>query len=136
MGNPTLFHWPPGRFARSVQFLRVGSSESARDGCRTKGKGRRTVWSSSCWDGTTLCLWRASIRALFCQTMRYPYREPTNPSGPLFLHWDASEEVVVFGHAVSDDPGGAVASGFGSFSLVPRPISQGRRSSSPNDVTM
>src|SRR6266581_7889273 len=82
MGNPSRFHSPPGRFARSVQFLRVGSSESAWDGCRTKGKGgRRTVWSSSCWDGTTFCLWRASIRPLLCQTMTYPYGEPTNPSG-------------------------------------------------------
>ena len=30
--------------------------------------------------------------------------------GPLFLHWDVSEGVVVFGYAVSDDAGGAVAS--------------------------
>jgi len=61
-GESKSFSLAPGRFARSVQFLRVGSSESGWDGCRTKRKGKRTVWSSSCRDGTTCCSHCTSIR--------------------------------------------------------------------------
>ena len=61
MGIQVVFISPLVALQESVQFLRVGSSESAWDGCRTKRKGRRIVWSSSCWDGTTFCSRRISI---------------------------------------------------------------------------
>src|SRR2546421_10279239 len=74
-GESKSFSLAPGGFARRVQFLRVGSSESGWDGCRTKGKGRKTVWSSSCWDGTTFLLlaylnWSAGPSGTYMSTWR------------------------------------------------------------------
>src|SRR2546429_3229784 len=48
----------------------------------------------------------------------------------------AVSAIQLGGAIVSRDPGGTVASGIGSFSLLPQPTSQARRTSSPNDVTM
>src|SRR3989337_2034874 len=44
-------------------------------GPESGGKGRRTVWSSSCWDGTTFCSWRyLNASAVLSDTDIPPWR--------------------------------------------------------------
>src|SRR5436853_269946 len=46
-----------------------------------KRKGRRTVWPSSCWDGTTFCSRVPQFDPRFCQTLTRPHGETAHPSG-------------------------------------------------------
>src|SRR3989442_5837275 len=54
---------------------------------REGGKGRRTVWSSSCWDGTTFCSRVPQFDPRFCQTLTRPHGETAHPSGSVKFPW-------------------------------------------------
>jgi len=81
------FFWRPEvrlrSLGRKVQFRRVVPREHriGTQWCRRKRNGRRTVWSSSCLDGTTLRSRGTSIPPLFSQTLTRSHGGTAHPSG-------------------------------------------------------